>query len=220
VSNDFGDWKGGYARAVLAGARNVWYLDAKAQEAFRDRGVYGAVALVHTFSDRFYTQTGVGAGSGSFVLPDLRVDASLHFKLGSTRRLIFTAGGTLVDAKSGFRDHSLFSSLSWYAGSQFLLEAGARANWSNPGSVKSARGFGALTLGRDGAALLTVRGSAGREGYQLAGGTTLREFSSQEAGIVWRQWLARRAGFVLGGEWYHNPFYTRGGASLGFFHAW
>ena len=221
VTNDFGDWKGGYARAVLAGSRNVWYLDAKAQDAFRDRGVYGALANVHTFSDRFYTQVGVGAGSGDFVLPDLRLDASLNVKLGSARSLILTAGGTLVDAKAGFEDRALFGALTWYAGASVLVEGGARINWSNPGSVSSARGYGSLSVGRSGSSLFTLRGSAGGEGYQLAGpGAPLREFNSEEAGLVWRIWFVRSVGMVVGGDWYHNPFYTRAGASLGLFHAW
>jgi YaiO family outer membrane protein len=221
VTNDFGDWKGGYARAVVAGSRNVWYLDARAQEAFRDRGVYGALANVHTFSSRFYTQVGVGAGSGDFVLPDLRLDASLSLKLGSARTLILTAGGTLVDAKAGFEDRALFGALTWYAGPSVLLEGGTRINWSNPGSVSSARGYGSLSVGRNGSSLFTLRGSAGGEGYQLAGpGAPLREFNSEEAGLTWRIWFAGSGGAVIGGDWYHNPFYTRAGASFGLFHAW
>lgn len=221
VSNDFGDWKGGYARAALVSSRNAWYLDAKAQEAFRDKGIYGSLANVHTFSSRFYTQLGVGGGTGDFVLPDLRLDASLNFKMGRTRALILTAGGTFVDAKLGYRDKSLFGSLTWYAGGSLLLEAGGRANWSDPGAVRSARGFGSLSLGRIGGDLLALRGSAGTEGYQLTGlAATLREFRSQEAGLSWRHWFSHGFGSVLGGDWYHNPFYTRAGATVAFFRAW
>jgi len=221
VSNDFGDWKGVYARAVLVSARNAWYVDAKAQEAFRDKGVYGSLANVHTFSSRFYTLAGAGGGTGDFVLPDLRLDASLNFKLGRTRAVILTAGGTFVDAKLGYRDKALFGSLTWYAGGSFLLEAGARGNWSNPGGVGSARGYGSLSLGRTGGDLLALRGSAGTEGYQLTGlATTLRKFRSQEAGLSWRHWVSHGFGTALGGDWYHNPFYTRAGGTLGFFGAW
>ena len=58
-------------------------------------------------------------------------------------------------------------------------------------------------------------------GYQLAGpGAPLREFNSEEAGLTWRIWFAGSVGAVIGGDWYHNPFYTRAGASFGLFHAW
>lgn len=221
VTGDFGDWKGGYARAVLGGARDVWYLDAKAQEAFGDRGIYGSLANVHTFSSRVYTQVGLGGGTGDFVLPDLRADASLGLKLGPDRSVILTAGGTMVDAKSGFRDKSLFGSLTWYASGAVLVEGGTRVNWSSPGAVVSARGFGSLSVGRAGGTLLTVRGSAGSEGYQLTGDAeTLRKFHSQEAEVRLRARLRGGVGVVIGGDWYHNPFYTRAGAMAGVFYGW
>jgi len=221
VGHDFGSWKGGYARAVLAGSRDVWYLEARGQEAFRDRGAYGSLSNVHTFFKRFYTQVGVGGGTGDYVLPDLRADASLNFKLGPTGSLIATAGGTWVESKDVYRDRSLFGSLTWYASGSVLIEAGGRANWSDPDQVRSARATAALTLGRAGSTLVTLRGSAGTEGYQLTGAeATLRKFRSQEASLSWRQWITARFGIVLGGEWYRNPSYTRAGATLGVFRAW
>jgi len=220
VTNDFGSWKGGYARAVLSGARNVWYLDARVQEAFRDSGVYGSVANVHVFSDRFYTMAGIGGGTGDYVLPDLRADASLNVKLGRTRALIATAGGTWLESKDVFRDRAAFGSLTWYGSAEFLVEVGGRINWSDPNAIRSARGSAALTLGRGGTTLVTLRGSAGTEGYQLTGAETLQQFKSQEVSLSWRYWISRRIGTVLGGQWYHNPFYTRAGVSLGLFHAW
>lgn len=221
VDRGFGSWKGGYARTVLAGARNTWYFDARAQEAFKDRGVYGSLANVHVFGSRVYTQLGVGAGTGKYVLPDLRLDASLNLKLGAAKALVLTVGGTWVQAKSIYEDQALFGSLFWYASGSALLEVGGRINWSDPGAVRSERVSGSLTLGRVGRALLTLRGGAGTEGYQLIGpAQALQRFRSQEAGLVWRQWLSGRVGTVLGGEWYHNPFYTRAGVSLGLFRAW
>lgn len=221
VDHGFGSWKGGYARTVLAGARNVWYLDARAQDAFKDRGVYGSLANVHVFSSRFYTQLGLGAGTGKYVLPDLRLDASLNLKWGAAKALVLTAGGTWVKSKSIYEDQALFGSLFWYASGNALFEVGGRVNWSDPGAVRSERVNGSLTLGRVGRALLTLRGGAGTEGYQIVGpAQALQKFRSQEAGLVWRQWLSRRFGTVLGGDWYHNPFYTRAGVSLGLFRAW
>lgn len=221
VSDGFGSWTGGYARAVLASARNAWYLDAKAQEAFKDRGAYGSLANVHSFGSRFYTQLGIGGGTGKYVLPDLRLDGSLNLKLGRARSVVLTAGGTYVKSKSVYRDKVAFGSLTWYARPNLLLEAGGRVNWSDPGAVRSERVSGALTVGRVGATLVTLRGSSGTEGYQLvAPALALRKFRSQEAGVALRQWIHRHLGVAAAGEWYHNPFYTRAGGSLGLFHAW
>jgi len=125
VSHDFGSWTGGYARLVLAGSRDVWYADAKLQEAFRDRGAYGALANVHHFGSRLFSQVGVGAGTGKYVLPKLRADAALTLKLGNAHALLLTAGGTYVKSKSIYSDQALFGSVAWYAGPYALLEAGA-----------------------------------------------------------------------------------------------
>ena len=220
VSGGFGDWKGGYFRGVFSGARNVWYLDAKAQEAFRDSGVYGALANVHTFGSRVYSQVSVGGGTGTYVLPDLRLDAALAVKLGATKSVVVTAGGTWVNSKSIYQDRAGFGGVVWYAGPA-VLEISARINWSDPNAVRSERVNGAVTLGSAGRRLVVVRGGAGTEGYQLSGAAaTLRRFKSQEASLSWRQWTGRRFGLVLGGELYHNPFYTRTGVSLGVFRAW
>ncbi|HEU5219509.1 MAG TPA: YaiO family outer membrane beta-barrel protein [Gemmatimonadales bacterium] len=220
VSGDFGDWKGGYLRGVVSGSRDVWYLDAKAQEAFRDRGVYGALADVHSFGSRVYSQLSIGGGTGAYVLPKLRVDAALAIKLGSARSVVLTAGGTFVKAKTIYEDRALFGGLTWYAGPA-VLELSGRINWSDPNAVRSERVNGAVTLGRPGRRVVVLRGGAGTEGYQLTGATaTLRRFASQEGAFAWREWTGRHFGFVVGSELYHNPFYTRAGASLGVFRAW
>ncbi len=221
VTEGFGDWKGAYARAVVTSLKNAWYLEAKTQEAFRDRGSYGSVSNVHTISDRVYSQFGIGGGTGGYVLPDLRVDGALSLKLGPTKAVVVTVGATLVAAKQDFSDKAAFGTLAWYVAPGAVAEIGARFNSSNPGGVGSGRGTFALTLGRVGRHLVVLRGGAGTEGYQLTGaGAALRRFKSQEAGVSWRQWLARRWGLVLGAEWYHNPFYTRAGLMIGGFRAW
>jgi YaiO family outer membrane protein len=221
VSNHFGDWNGGYARAVVAGAHNVWYLDFKAQEAFGDRGSYGSLANVHTFGRRVFTQVGIGAGSGKYVLPDLRADASISVKMGPAASVVLTTGGTFVDAKNGYSDRALFGQLAWYAASGVILEGGGRLNWSNPGAVGTSRVNGAVTLGHSGSTLAALSGSAGREGYQFLGVTSaIRKFRSEEAALVVRQRASKHFGVVLGGSWYHNPFYTRKGLSLGAFVGW
>ncbi len=221
VTHDFGSWTGGYGRLVLAGNRDVWYADAKLQEAFRDRGVYGALANVHHFGERLFTQLGIGAGTGTYVLPKFRGDLAVTLKLFRSHALLLNAGGTYVKSKSIYSDRAAFGSIAWYPGPYALLEVGGRLNWSDPGTVRTERVTGSLTLGRPGSVVLTLRGGAGTEGYQLTSApVTLQKFRSQEAGATLRTWLSRSFGVVEGGEWYHNRFYTRAGGSLGFFHAW
>jgi YaiO family outer membrane protein len=154
------------------------------------------------------------------VLPALRLDAALAVKLGAAKSLVVTAGGTWVKSKSIYRDRAAFGGLVWYAG-PVVLELSGRVNWSNPNAVRSERINGAATFGSAGHREVAIRGGAGTEGYQLTGTpSTLRRFRSQEAGLSWREWTGRHFGLVLGGELYHNPFYTRTGMSLGVFRGW
>lgn len=221
VSDGFGHWSGAAARLTLSGSRSAWYVDAKGQRAFGDEGVYGAVTFVGDLTSRLFVSAGLGSGTGDFVFPDLRADAAVHVKLGSARRVVVFAGGTLVNAKLGFEDLAGFGGVTWYASSQAVLEVGGRLNWSDPGGVRSERVNASATLGRTGGRLVVVRGNAGREGYQLAGlGQVLRRFDSHEGEVLWQEPLARRWSLVLGGTWYHNPFYDRAGASIGLAHGW
>jgi YaiO family outer membrane protein len=221
VSNGFGHWSGAAARLTLSGNRSAWYVDAKGQRAFGDEGVYGAVTFVGDLTSRLFVSAGLGSGTGDFVFPDLRADAAVHLKLGSARGIVVFAGGTLVNAKLGFEDRATFGGLTWYASPRVVLEIGGRLNWSDPGGVRSERVNASATLGRTGGRLVVFRGNAGREGYQLAGpGQVLRRFDSHEAEALWQEPLARRWSLVLGGTWYHNPFYDRAGASIGLAHGW
>jgi YaiO family outer membrane protein len=47
--------------------------------------------------------------------------------------------------------------------------------------------------------------------------TTLTQFQSQTLTVTWRKWMGNNWGFNFVGDYYHNPFYNRGGSSLGFF---
>lgn len=222
VTNDFGNWSGGRLRAVLpAGSRSVIYLEGVGQRAFRDDGVYAALALQHGFGNDWTTYLGVGGGTGEFYFPEMRLDATLTRKLLPSRRLLISAGGTWVRSKDVYRDRAAQLSLAGYLGPTVVLEAGARINWSTPGDVASRRGFAALTLGRAGSRYLVLRGATGQEGYQLTGsGATERKFSSSEATVSWREWLGSRFGVLVGGEWYDNPFYARTGVQVGLFTSW
>lgn len=222
LTDDFGDWRGGRLRAVLpAGRRTVVYLEGVGQRAFGDDGAYGTAALQQALGDDWITFVSAGAGSGEFFFPELRLDAMLTRKLLASRRLLVSAGGTYVRSKDVYRDRTAVASLTGYLGPAAVLEVSGRFNWSTPGDVTSRRGAVALTLGRLGQRYVVLRGGAGTESYQLTGpGAVERSFTSTEASLTWREWLGRHAGFVLGGEWYDNPFYTRTGVQAGFFVGW
>lgn len=221
VTEEFGDWRGVALRLrAPAGRSDLWFVDALAQEAFGDRGVYGSLANRHQFGPGWFTLVSVGGGTGDYVLPDLRADFTLGKTWLAGRDLVTMAGVTYVNAKQGFEDLSIFGSLAVYFPG-VAIETGARSNWSWPESVQSSRGFGAITLGRERSRLVVFRGSAGREGYQLTGvSETTRRFRSYEGSVSWREWMGKAVGLYLQGDWYDNPFYTRRGVTIGVFRHW
>jgi YaiO family outer membrane protein len=76
----------------------------------------------------------------------------------------------------------------------------------------------AVTEGRNKHHYVTVNAGFGQEAYQIVGpSTVLTRFPSQNTTITWRQWTGKNWGFNLVGEYYHSPFYERGGGSIGFF---
>lgn len=222
VSAGLGDWTGVTVRLALPdGTRDTWYAEALTRRAFRDEGAYASLALQHDWSPRLFSFVSVGGGSGEFIFPDLRLDASLSAKWGTRPSVITTLGTTIIDAKLGYRDVGGVGSVTLHLAPQAIAEAGVRVTRSTPGDVDAARGNMALTLGRQGSGVLVLRGSSGREGFQLLGtNAAVRRFTSHEGGIVWRQWMGGWGGALLQGEHYRNPYYRRTGVGLGIFAHW
>ncbi len=223
VSHGLGDWHSAELRLVIpqAAGRTVWYGDALWRQAFHDEGVYASVAVQQVLSRDWFVFVSLGGGSGDFLFPDLRADASLSYKWLASQRLVTTVGGTMVDAKRGYREESVFAAFDAYPVAGMVLEAGVRGSRTSPGGVDSQRTFGALTLGSEGTRYVTFRGSTGTEGYQLLGpSTVIAKFTSHEGAVGWREWLGRTWGALAQGEYYTNPSYRRTGVTIGVFAHW
>ncbi len=223
VTNGFGDWRGvGLRLHAPVGHSTIWNVDALGEEAFGDRGGYLSIGHRHQFGPSWFTYLSVGSGTGDFLFPDLRTDITLGKAWLPRRNLVTMVGMTYVNAKEGFEDLALEGSLAMYFPG-VVVQAGGRVNWSYPDAVRSSRGFGAVTLGRERSRTFTLRASGGWEGYQLTGvDSTRRRFRSQEGSLAWREWLGGggAVGFLLQAEVYHNTFYDRKGLTLGIFHYW
>ena len=222
VTNGFGDWRGLRLRTVVpVGSSDVLYSEALTQRAFRDNGSFGSLGWQHTYGSDWITFASIGGGTGDFFFPDFRADFSISRKILPNRRILLGVGGSWIESKDVFRDRAVTASFTAYLSSDVVLEAGGRFNWSTPGRVPSQRGSMALTVGGLGRRYVIFRAAGGSEGFQLTGTeATERKFNSGEGSITWREWLSRDFGFVLGGEVYDNPFYTRTGAQVGFFVSW
>jgi YaiO family outer membrane protein len=218
LTNGFGYWAGGYARGVLTTGNNIWNAEVNGQHEFGDAGVYLAAGDTYNFNPDWYGSLTAGSSVGGFFWPRFRTDAFINKKWMDRKQLITTFGIGYYAAKDVHRDHSFFLGSTYYFTKPWILEEGIRFNISNPGSVFSPAGFVAVTQGRNQQHYITLRAGFGVEAYQLVGPTvTLTDFESQTLTVTWRQWVGKNWGVNLVGDYYHSPFYIRGGTSLGFF---
>lgn len=218
LSNDFGDWSGGYARGVYAEGKNIWNGEVNGQHEFGDGGVYLAAGDTYNFTPDWYVSLTLGSSVGGFFWPRFRADAFVNHKLHSRKQLIATLGYGYYASKDVHRDQSVFVGTTYYFEKPWIIEDGIRFNVSNPGAVFSPAGFVAVTEGTNKHHYITVNAGFGEEAYQIVGpATVLTKFESQNLTITWRQWIGKSWGCNLVADYYHSPFYQRGGGSFGFF---
>jgi YaiO family outer membrane protein len=218
LTNGFGSWSGGYARGVVAAGKNTLTAEINGQQEFGDGGVYLAAGDTYNFNSDWYASLTLGSSVGGFFWPRFRADAFLNRKWRARKQFITTLGYGYYASKDVHRDQSVFIGTTYYFQGPWIVEDGVRFNVSNPGTVFSPAGFVAVTEGRNKHHYVTVNAGFGQEAYQLVGpSTVLTRFPSQNMTITWRQWTGKNWGFNLVADYYHNPFYERGGGSFGFF---
>jgi YaiO family outer membrane protein len=218
LTNGFGDWAGGYARGTLTEGNNILNAEVNGQHEFGDAGVYLAAGDTYNFNSDWYGSMTAGSSVGGFFWPRFRADGFINRKWMRRKQWITTVGLGYDAAKDVHRDHSFFVGSTYYFAKPWILEEGIRFNVSDPGSVFSSAAFVAVTQGRNKQHYITLRIGFGKEAYQLVAPTlVLSDFQSQTLTITWRKWIGTNWGLNLAGDYYHNPFYQRGGISLGFF---
>jgi len=218
LTNGFGSWSGGYSRGVYEQGKNIWNAEINGQQEFGDAGVYFAAGDTYNFNSDWYGAFTVGSSAGGFFWPRFRSDGFINKKWLGRKQWITTAGVSYVMAKDVHRDHTLYLGSTYYFQKPWIVEEGIYFNISHPGAVFAPAGFVAVTQGHNKQQYITVRAGFGEEGYQLVGPTaTLSQFNSGTLTITWRKWMGPNWGFDFVGDYYHSPFYMRGGSTFGFF---
>jgi YaiO family outer membrane protein len=218
LTNGFGYWAGGYFRGVLEKGNSVWNAEVNGQEEFNDAGVYVGVGNTYNFNPDWYGSLTVGSSVGGFFWPRFRTDGFINKKWLGRKQWITTFGVGYYSAKDVHRDTSFFLGSTYYFDKPWVVEEGVYFNLSDPGKVFAPAGFVAVTQGREKHYYVTVRAGAGEEAYQIIGPTTtLTDFQSQALTITVRKWMGHDWGFNFVADYYHNPYYTRGGSTLGLF---
>ena len=222
ISNDSPNWRDMYIKGVHHFDGNgvlQWQVDS--QKHYGERGTSGAISYTRDISPDWYFSIGASSGSASF-MSRVRADVGLYYKWLASRQLV--TGITGMWSKSGdgvHRDRAVGLNAAYYFSDlPLVLQGGVTANESDPGSVTTNRWFGAVTYGRDKAYYLTLRHEAGREGYLPAGANAgaAVDFSSRVTNLSWRHWISPKFGYVVGGEYYVNPYYHRKGLNAGLFY--
>jgi YaiO family outer membrane protein len=218
LTDHLGYWKGGYARTSITKGSHVLNAEINGQSEYGDSGVYFDAGDTFTISSSWYGSISAGSSIGGFFWPRFRTDEFINKKWLKQKQWITTFGFGYNEAKDPHRDHSFYVGSTYYFQRPWILDTGIRFNVSNPGSVFSPAGFVAVTQGTNYHHYITVRIGAGEEAYQLIGPTaTLSDFKSQTVTVTYRKWIGQHWGINFVGDYYHNPFYLRGGPSLGIF---
>jgi YaiO family outer membrane protein len=218
LSNGFGSWSGVYTRGVYEQGKNIWDAEISGQHEFGDAGVYFAAGDTYNFNPDWYGALTVGSSAGGFFWPRFRSDGFINKKWLGRKQWITTAGLSYVMAKDVHRDHTFYTGSTYYFEKPWIVEEGIYFNLSHPGAVFAPAGFVAVTQGHNKQQYVTVRAGFGEEAYQLIGPTaTLSQFNSETLTITWRKWMGPDWGFNFVGDYYHSPFYLRGGSTFGFF---
>lgn len=196
--------------------------DLSSQRHFDERGTVGALSLTHTLSPWWYMSVGASSGSASFQ-NKYRGDVAIYRKWTDTQQWVTGLALMKSASRDGIhRDTGVTASVAYYSTDAWVGEGGVVYNKSNPGAVDGYRGFAALTMGTEKQHYFTARIDHGKEGYLPTGAIASGSgshvgFQSTELSLQWRQWLGQDWGYLVGGQFYRNPYYNRKGLSAALF---
>jgi len=214
-------WREATLLASRAFGSHLVQAELSAKNRFGEGGAYASVLDTYRIDADWYASAGIGAGDGAFYLPRVRVDALLYRKLGAERQWVLFTGPGYVRSPDGHTDHAWSLGALYYFASPWAVQGTVRFNESDPGDVRTRQYELATTHGAGSADEVTARVAWGREGYQAIGaGTTIVDFPSREAALLWRHRLDARNGVSVSLDHYRNPYYERTGGAIGWFTAW
>ncbi|GAB2811636.1 hypothetical protein GCM10027276_10600 [Comamonas piscis] len=196
--------------------------DLSSQRHFDQRGTVAALSLTQTLSPWWYMSVGGSSGSADFQ-NKYRGDIAIYRKWTESQQWVTGLALMKSASRDGIhRDTGITASVAYYSANDWVGEGGVVYNKSNPGAVEGYRGFAALTMGREKQHYFTARIDHGKEGYlptgAIANGAGNQVgFQSTELSLQWRQWLGKDWGYLVGGEFYRNPYYNRKGVSAAVF---
>ena len=219
LDSGFASTAGGYLRGrLMPTARDLWYAELVQLDRFDDSGMFIGVGNVHHFNDRWYSELAVGTSTDGFFWPRVRVDTKLSRKWFSEKNFVSTIGVSYYDAKDAHSDAGISIEGIYYTASPWIIQMGTTVNESDPGSVVSASGYGALTHLLPRFRQITLRVSGGHQAYQAFTEDNFEvDFPFYEFRLTWKQWLGKRWGVNVAAASYQSDVYDQRGGEAGFF---
>ena len=180
-------------------------------------GVFGAT-YTHTYQPLWYQDFSISSSTEPTILPEAVVFTEIHRKLLSDQSLVPGIGVGYIKSDSPYSDVYGLGEITQYFKYGFSAQVGLRVNQSSPGSVLTARYFGAVNYRpskKFEASLLLEKGG---EGYTVIGQNEfINEFDSNRENVQLRYWPAERWGLGAAFEYYQNPAYARDSIGLTLF---
>ena len=219
LSDDFADTTGIYARGRLGPyGPDEWRAEVVQLDRFDDDGVYAAIGNIHQFSDEWFTDISIGSSSGGFFWPELRIDASINKRWLAGLNLVTTLGVTYFDAKDIHTDTGYRAEATYYSDTPWRVQAGVQYNESEPGSVGSMSGYGALSHAVTGERELTFRVGGGEQAYQAFENNSFQvDVNFLSLRFVARQWVGENWGINFVADSYHSSTFDQHGVEVGLF---
>jgi YaiO family outer membrane protein len=218
LTTGLANWRGSYVD-LESQLDNSDRMSLRLERAarFGENGRLGALSWTHDLNqDSYFTLNHTVTDQGNF-WPISQTGLSLSEKFLEDRSLVGTLNIGRNISRNNYRDWLAGLSLAYYSKHRIVYEAGAKMNVSKPGSVRTTRGFVALTYGAARERFLSANLSFGKEGYQLTGNTVATNFTSQSLTLGWKEWIGQDWGAEVKVVQYRNPNYKRLGVDAGAF---
>lgn len=212
-------WDGVYLSGVWqTDAGNVFDWTAEQDSRFGERGMALNGGWNHDINPDWYGRLELGRSSSGTFWPGTHYGAAINRKWLPNRNLVTTFGLAYNNNRQGYSDRILTLGMAYYFDAPWVVEGGVHRTLSNPGSVSSMQGYGAVTYGRDRWRLITLAVNAGGEGYMPIGVNQPKQsFDSQLYQLSWREWIGTHWGVHAAVERYHSPYYERTGITTAVF---
>ena len=190
-------------------------------QRFGDEGI-GIGALFTSYHGKAWSSgVGVSTGSGKFILPRYRVDASLGYALLPAGNLQATIGYVHEQSKGENSYDRIAASLTWYTGAHWIVGGYFNYDVGQPGATITKSGGAGVTWFTWQKRYIGAVAEYGDVHYTQLGVTDfLVAYEQVSARAYYTEYFNPTFGLNLRADWGTNKFYDSYGISASVFKSW